>query len=122
MADQTVLGSAVRTATTNSAQVTWTDAKAYMVVDVTDLASTPSVVPKVQVYDSTSDQWITIASFTAITATGTYTYCLTDQSFAPATVTDTEQCYLTPRMRVRMEHADADSITYSVSFLEVNAA
>ena len=51
----------------------------------------------------------------------TYTFCLSDQSFGPATVTETIQCYLTGRMRVRVEHADADSATYTVSFLEVNA-
>ena len=123
MADQTLLTSAARTATVNSAEFSWDRAKAYMVLDVTAVTSTPGLTPKIQVYDSTSGQWITIASYTQVNPTGatTYTFCASDQSFAPSTVTETEQCYLTARMRVRIEHADADSATYTVSFLEVNA-
>ena len=120
MASLTLLGSASRAATTSSAQFTWNQPKAYCVLDVTAVAATPSIVLSLEVYDPVSGQYVTIfTATTAVTATGTKTYCLTDTSFAPTGVTETKQCYMTDTMRVTVTHADADAITYSVSFVEV---
>lgn len=119
-----ILTSAPRTATNNSEVFDWDFAKAYCVLDVTAITATPTLTLRVQFFEEVSQQYVNIASFAAVSPGGaaTYTFCLTDQSFAPVTVTETKQCYLTPKMRVRVEHADADSATYTVSFNEVNAA
>lgn len=120
----TLLDSAARTATTYSGEFDWEDAKAILTVDVTAVSATPTITPGLESYDPTSGSWFTL--FTAAYAqnpTGAvrYTYVLTDTAFLPAGFTESKQVYLTPRMRLKITHADADSCTYTASFLRVNS-
>lgn len=122
MASKTVLTSAQRTATTVSETIAWQQPKAYLVVDVSAIAATPSITPHVQILDPVSGAWFTIwTAAAAITATGTKVYCLTDTAFAPSGLTETKQLYLTDTIRVGFTHADADAITYSAALVEVNS-
>lgn len=128
MADQTVdltlLDSAARTATTYSAEFEWLDAKALLTIDVTAIASTPTITPGLQAYDPTSGSWFTIFTATSSQSPGgaaRYTYVLTDTAFLPSGFTEAKQVYLTPRMRLVITHADADYCTYSAAFLRVNS-
>ena len=124
--DVTVLSSAARTATTTSAEFQWLDAKAFMVVNVTAVTSSPGITPELQVYDAASGIWVAIyiqSSPSTPTTAHTYLYIFTDTAFTPSgsTIQESKQVYLAPRMRVVITHADADSCTYSVGFNRVNS-
>lgn len=121
MAAISILASAARITTTTSEAFTWSQPKAYIVLDVTAIAASPAIILYLEIYDPVSTKWVVISgtAFTAVVATGTYTYLISDTSFAPTGVTATRQAYMTDVMRIRVDHADADSITYSVSMLEV---
>ena len=90
-------------------------------VDVTALSATPSVVPTLQIKDPSSGVYFDIAAFTPITdvtGTGHYVYTILPGAVETIAATDHEiQALPLPSVwRLFMDHADADSITYSVGF------
>lgn len=82
-------------------------------IDVSAITSTPSVVFTVQGYDVAAAEWFDILASAAVTATGTTTLKIDPRIAASANAV--AQAGLKPRMRISPVHADADSITYSVT-------
>lgn len=106
--------SAARTATADSADLFNRGNKigAHVVIDVTAIAATPSVVFKVQGKDPVSGKYYDILTSAAITGVGTTRLTVTPGVAASANVAISDA--IPSVFRVRAEHADADSITYSV--------
>ena len=115
MSVQTVYASAARTATPTAVTISTRRAKAlFVVINVTAATATPSVVPTIDGYDSTSDTWFNLLTGAAITdANGDVR--LRVGNGLPVTANVSANDYLPDRVRVVMTHGDADSITYSVS-------
>ena len=86
-----------------------------IVVDVTATSVTPSVVPTVRVLDVNGDYNAAIYTGTAFTATGEFTYLMHPGTIA-ADFDGTDAVSFGPPadFDLFMNHADADSITYSV--------
>ena len=87
-----------------------------LLVDVTAETDTASVTPSIQAQDANSD-WVDIGTAAAaIAATGNYSYCL-----YPAAIngnfTEGDGMPLPTDFRITFTHADADSLTYSVTAL-----
>lgn len=110
----TVFASAARTATANSSDLPNSDSRgAHIVIDVSAVSATPSVTFKVQGKDPLSGSYYDILTSAAITATGTTVLKVYPGITAAANVAVSD--VLPQVWRVRAEHGDADSITYSVS-------
>jgi len=107
----TLFESAARTATVNSSDIENASA-ITVVVDATASAATPSVVVKIQGKDLTSGKYYDILTGAAITGISTNVYKV-GQGTTAATNLAGSEC-LPQTVRVRLEHADTDSITYSV--------
>jgi hypothetical protein len=109
--------SAARTATPTAVQSSNVHGErgGHFVINVTAVVDTPSVVPTVDGYDPGSDSWYNLLTGDAITATGTTVLKIypgigaIPGGAAPDILPDT--------WRMVMTHADADSITYSVTAL-----
>lgn len=108
-----ILGSAARTTeTTSDEQTNLNHRAAHFIVDVTAIVATPSITVNIEAQDTASSVWYPILISAAITATGT-TVLKVGPGYTPvANLTANDS--LPYRWRVRVEHADADSITYSV--------
>ena len=110
----TLLASAARTATVATADQSNNDYRGvHVIIDVTAVASTPSVVATIQGKDELSGEYYDLLVGTAITATGT-----TVLKVAPGigTVSGGAAADVLPSTwRVNLVHADTDSITYSVA-------
>ena len=111
--EETILASAARTATTNSADFTNYNARgAHFIVDVSAIAATPSITVTIQGKDPISSNYYDILVSSALTATGT-----TILKVYPGIgqVANGAASDILPRtFRVSVAHADTDSITYSV--------
>jgi hypothetical protein len=111
--EETVLASAARTATVNSADfVNYNARGVHVIIDVTAITATPVLTPKIQGKDPVSGNYYDILIGTDITATGTTVLKIYPgvSALAGGSAVD-----ILPRTwRVRIEHADADSATYSV--------
>ena len=112
-----VLPSAARTATLNSDDLDCQGRGVHVIIDVTVDPALASVVPKIQGYDPTSGKYYDLLVGVAITAVGTTVLKVYPGIAAAANVAASD--VVPPVWRVRMEHADADSITYSVSAMVV---
>lgn len=110
--DITVLASAARTATVNSSDFEGSANAANVVIDVTAASATPSITVKIQGKDVLSGAYYDILTSAAITGTGTTVLKVGPGTTAAANLAVSET--LPNVWRVRVEHADADSITYSV--------
>ncbi len=110
----TVFSSAARTASENSADLSNPYARgAVIVIDVTAVTATPSVVFTVKGKSALGSDYYTILASAAITGTGQTVLRIYPGLTASANVTASD---VLPRTwRVEAVHADADSITYSVS-------
>lgn len=86
-----------------------------IVVDVTATSVTPSVVTTLRAIDGNGDYNGTLYTGTAFTSTGTTTY-MVHPGVVGATFdgTDSASIPLPGDFDLFMDHADADSITYSV--------
>ncbi|KKM81261.1 hypothetical protein LCGC14_1331540 [marine sediment metagenome] len=108
-----VLPSAARTATVDSdAQINDEGRGCHVIINVTSITDTPSVVPKIQGRDPASGEWYDLLPGVAIIAIG-----MTVLKVYPgiATIVNAAASDILPaHWRVRLEHADVDSITYSV--------
>lgn len=112
--EMTLFASAARTASADSADqqnLYWRGA--IIVIDVTASAATPSVVFTVKGKSSLGSDYYTILASAAITGAGQTVLRIYPGLTAAANVTVSD---ILPRIwRVEAVHADADSITYSVS-------
>ena len=125
-AEDLVLASLATRTANYTQEFAWLDAKALMTIRVPNApAASPTITPSLEAYDPASSEWFTI--FTAAASqspTGTssrYTYVLTDTAFLPSGFTESKQVYLHPKMRLKITHADADAVDYTVMFLRVNS-
>lgn len=110
----TVLASAARTATVNSSDlVNPTGRGAHIILNVTSITASPSVVFRIQGKDELVNVYYDILVSTAVTTTGTTIFKI--YPGIPQVPNLVANDILPRIFRVRAEHADADSITYSVS-------
>ena len=112
----TVLPSAARTAAPNDQEFRGFAPSVLgvlVVVDVTSITSTPSLTVKVQGVDPRTGKTWDIVTSAAIVATGT-TVLRVRPGITPVTNVAVADV-LPPVFRISCTHADADSITYSVS-------
>jgi hypothetical protein len=113
MSTKRLLASAARTATVDSDDQSDPNAEAvHVAINVTSVTATPSVLPRIQGKDPESGVYYDVLVGLAITATG-MTVLKVGPGLAPV-ANGAAADYLPDTWRVRMEHADADSITYSV--------
>jgi hypothetical protein len=109
----TVLASAARTATNNSADFTNYNGRGlHVVIDATAASATPSVVATIQGKDELSGKYYTILASAAITGISTTILKVYPGITAAANLSVSD---ILPRTwRVSVAHGDADSITYSI--------
>lgn len=110
----TVLASAARTTTTNSADQTNYNARGVVLtIDVTAIVDTPSVTPQIEAKLGSKYEAILTAA-AAITAVGVHTYVVYPGGIAARDdVVEVAQLPLPRTWRLTVTHGDADSITYS---------
>jgi len=85
----------------------------HIIIDVTAIAATPSVQPTLVATDPVSGKtYDLLASIAAITATGTTVLKLGKDIVAAAGLA--AQDFIPENVTLKLTHADADSITYSV--------
>lgn len=107
------LASAARTADATSETIESPLTKGvHVVIDVTAVTATPSVVPKIQAYDIASATWYDILVGAAITGVSQVVLRVYPGCIAVTNLVANDA--MPPRFRVFMDHADTDSITYSV--------
>lgn len=112
--EETILASAARTATVNSADFTNYNAKGlHVIVNVSALTATPSITPIIQGKDPISGTYYDILEGLPITTTGIN--ILKVYPGISAFVNQSASDILPRTYRVRVTHADTDSITYSVA-------
>jgi len=85
----------------------------FVVINVTAVASTPSVVFRLQGVDGNTGLTWDILTSAAVTATGQTV--LRIHPNLPAVANLTAQDMVPPKLRVQATHANANSITYSVT-------
>ncbi len=122
----TVLASASRTATTNSADyVNLGEISnirgAYITLDVTGASASPIITLSVKAKDYVSGAYESVfVATTGVTTTGTHTYLIYPGIGSAANDVTQIQSYPLPiQWRVTVEHVDTDPITYSVGALLV---
>lgn len=111
--DATILASAARTASVDSADQTNYNGKGlHLVIDVTAITATPSITVTIQGKDPLSGKYYTILAAAAITGVSTVILKVYPALTAAANLTASD---ILPRTwRVSVVNADADSITYSI--------
>lgn len=111
--EETVLASAARTASINSADLVNYNARGIIVViDATAITATPSIVATIKGKDTLSGKYNTILASAAITAVSTTVLKVGPALTAAANLVAND---LLPRIwRVEIAAGDADSITYSI--------
>ncbi len=114
-----IAASAARTADFTSAEFSNASGRALIFVSVTAISATPSVVPKLQVYNVVTDTWETVGTFAALTAVVERIYHVGNVSAGTATdnIDEFLPVALPDVWRMFMDHADADSITYDLQGL-----
>jgi hypothetical protein len=115
--DEVVVSSAARTADDNFTFVCNTTGGLF-VIDVTAATATPSVVFTIQGVEPISGNVWTILQSAAITAAGTTVLRVYPTLTAAANTI--AQDILPQGINIFCDHADADSITYSVRFIGSN--
>lgn len=116
--DQTILASAARTATLNSADFTNYNHRGVIVtLDVTASADTPSITLQIEHKDLGGSKYeILLLTTAAVTGAGVHTYIVYPGIGAASDdVVQVAGFPLGRIWRVTVTHADGDSITYSVS-------
>lgn len=114
----TILASAARTASTQSSDITNENGLAAIIaLSVTALSSTPSITLRILWKDPISGVYGFLnATPTAVTATGLYLYQLGPGCVSSGgSIVQTTAAVLPRTWAVYVEHADSDSITYSVA-------
>lgn len=85
----------------------------HLIIDVTAVDATPSITPTIQGKDVVSGEYYTLLTGAAITTTGTTILKVFPGSAVASNVSAND--FIPAVFRVSLAHADADSITYSVS-------
>lgn len=118
-ANTTILASAARTATTNSADQTNHNGRRLLLAVNVSNAGTGSITPSLQIKDSISGNYVTVwTAAAAVTTVTTTTYYFADGAATAAgdSFTEVRSIGLASRdWRVVVTHNNANSITYSVS-------
>lgn len=115
----TLLESAARTTSVNSVDFTNVFFKGgHFVVDVTSTSLTPSITVSIQGKDELSGKYYDILVSAAITTVGTTVLRVYPGISSTANLSASD--VLPKKYRVKVTHADADSITYSVGASLVN--
>jgi hypothetical protein len=85
----------------------------HIVIRTSAITAAPSVIPTVEAQDPLSQQWYTLLTGAAITATGLVVLRIYPgvASVANLSVPD----FIPPIWRLSMTHGNSDSITYSAS-------
>lgn len=112
-----LLASAARTATETSPNQVSSCKGCYVIINVTALTATPLVTPSIQGVDPISGTLFTIATGPVISTTG-----ITVMRLYPGITASPNLAFndlLPSTWNVKMTHADADSITYSVASIGV---
>ena len=91
---------------------------AIITIDITAIAATPSVVFNIEGVDDLSGQTYTILSSAALTSVSTVVLQFGEGVTANANLA--AEHFVPRRWRINPVHADADSITYSVSVEVLN--
>ena len=109
-----LLASAARTATVATSDQSNTGHRGVVVIiDVTAIASSPSVVATIQGKDEVSGKYYTILASAAIEATGTTVLRVFPGATNASNLVAND--VLPSTWRVNLVHADTDSITYTVA-------
>lgn len=109
----TLFASDARTATVDGASQDNPECRGgHFTIDVTAISATPSIIAKIQGWDPAASDWYDILVSTPITAVGKTV--LKVYPGIPVQTGAKANDVLPKTWRVRMEHDDADSITYSV--------
>lgn len=112
--DRLLLASAARTASANSPdQENLGPLSAHILVIVTAVTSTPAVVTKIQGKDLTTGVYYDLLVAPAISTTGTYVFKIGPGIGQSANASAAD--FLPENWRVRMEHGNANSATYTVT-------
>lgn len=116
--EETILASAARTATTNSADFTNFNHKGgHFIIDISAITATPSITVIIQGKDPVSSNYYDILVSDALVAVGTNTLKVYP---GIGQIANQAASDILPRtFRVSVTHADADSITYSISYQSV---
>ncbi len=109
--------STARTATSTSSQTVGSKGGTF-IIDVSAATATPSVVFTVKGVDPVSGGTITLLTSAAITGAGTTMLRVFPGITVTANISASD--ILPEGVSITATHADADSITYSVSFVGVN--
>lgn len=113
-----LLTSAARTATVTTGTQIMSKGRGIQVdIDVTAITATPSVVPTIEAIDPVSGTAVTILTGAAITGTGHKR--LRVYPGIAAVANEAVNDVVGRLYRVKMTHADADSITYTVGVQEL---
>lgn len=111
---QPIFAKAARTATT-SATISPESSSGLFYINVTAVSATPSVVFTIAGLDPVDSTEYTILASAAITGTGLTVLRVHPQLTAAANTIAKD--VLPAALKITATHADADSITYSVSFI-----
>ena len=111
---QPIFASAARTAT-SSATIVSAQASGVFYINVTAVSATPSVVFTIAGVDPISSATYTILASAAITGTGLTVLRVSPHLTAAANMI--AQDLLPQALNITATHADADSITYSMSYI-----
>ncbi len=111
----TALTSAARTTTTSSADLDNPHKNGvHVILDVTEISGSPSITLKVEGKDPASGKYYSILEGAAVTTAGTYVYKVFPGATSAANSVAND---IVPKTwRVTVEHANTDSITYSVGY------
>jgi hypothetical protein len=85
----------------------------HFVIRTSAIGAAPSVVPSIEAQDPLSQQWYTMLTGAAITATGLVVLRVYPGVAAVANLSSPD--FLPPIWRLTMTHGNADSITYTAS-------
>jgi hypothetical protein len=112
--ERTLYASAARTATPTAVTLrTGRYRGVKLFINVSALAATPSVVPKIEMVDSVSGAVSALLTGAAITATGVTVLTIYPGVTASANVAASD--VLPESIKVTLTHGDSDSITYTVA-------
>jgi hypothetical protein len=118
---QELIASGASTASQSTGWINGANRPFILCVDITAVTATPSITPKLEIKDPSSDDVIKMwEAAAALTTVGKGTYYFASGADTSATLGDiTEVVDLAePSVwRLTVTHADADSITYSVGVL-----
>lgn len=111
-----VLPSAVRSATTNSADITSYNFKGILIfLNVTAVPGAVSISPQIQLKDPVSGTYFSCTGMTATTATGLFVYSIYPSATAAGYgLTSVTNGLLSRTFRISILHSGAGNFTYSV--------